>query len=118
MIVFALLLLHIRGAAFNGKTLITWGERILSWTVPNSRRVLAIPLGPVGEGGCLDEDGQGLFLEEGGNLVHRRSPRWDAREIDHGIDMHDCLVTTLLGRRGVLMVQKGMQVRFYKFPDF
>jgi hypothetical protein len=34
--------------------------------------------------------------------------------IDTEIEMHDCLEATLLGRRGVLMIQRGMQVRFYE----
>jgi len=32
--------------------------------------------------------------------------------------MHDCLAATLLGHRGVLVIHRGMQLRFYEYPDF
>src|SRR5579884_234746 len=121
MLLVCFLLLNMRGAAWDGANrLITWGDQILEWRLPGlQKHVLAIPAAPVGEGGCLDPDGRGLFLQEGGQLVLRRAPKWQtARVIDHGIDMHNCTVTTLLGHRGVLMTQRGMQVRFYEFPDF
>jgi hypothetical protein len=121
MLLICLLALNMKGAAWDGaRHLITWGDQILQWSLPDlRRRVLASPSAPVGEGGCLDRDGRGLFLQEGDRLVYRRAPEWQrAQVLDHGIDMHNCIVTTLLGRRGVLMAQRGMQVRFYTFPDF
>jgi hypothetical protein len=36
--------------------------------------------------------------------------------LDSGIEMSDCVETTLLGRRGILMVQRHAQVRFYPYP--
>jgi len=119
-LIFFALALNMKGAALAGDRLVTWGEQILEWSLPDLQNlVLAEPAQPVGEGGCLDSDGRGLFLQEGDKLVYRGAPDWrKARIVDHGIDMHNCAVVTLLGERGVLLTQRGMQVRFYRFPDF
>jgi hypothetical protein len=112
------LLLAIQGAAFDGATVYTWGDRLLAWTLPNlNRRELARPSEPFGAG-CLDDEKNGLFLQEGARLVYRKAPDWKRRVIDTSIDMHDCLAVTLLGHRGVLMVQRGIELRFYEYPDF
>jgi hypothetical protein len=114
----ALFFFGITGATLNGNTLYTWGDRLLAWTLPKLKsQMLAAPANPAASG-CLDDQGTGLFLQEGDQLVYRKSPAWKPRAIDHGIDMHDCLATTLLGHRGLLVVQRGMQVRFYEYPDF
>ncbi len=116
--ILGLLFVGITGAALDGDTLYTWGDRLLAWTLPKLKsQTLAAPAHPA-VSGCLDEEGKGLFLQEGDRLVYRKAPDWKARSIDHGIDMHDCLAATLLGHRGVLVVQRGMQLRFYEFPDF
>jgi FG-GAP repeat len=116
--ILGLLLASISGAALEGDTLYTWGDRLLAWTLPKLKsHVLATPEKPA-TAGCLDQDGSGLFLQEGDRLVYRKKPDWKPREMDHGIDMHDCLAATLLGHRGVLVVHRGMQLRFYEFPDF
>ena len=119
MMLLALLALNLTGAAFDGNTLLTWGKEIQAWSLPSlARKTIARPLAPAGEGGCLDDSGRALFLQEGDQLVYRRAPHWMPQVVDHGIDMHDCLAATLLGHRGILMVQRGMQVRFYEYPDF
>ncbi len=113
------LLLAIQGAAFDGATVYTWDDRLLAWTLPNlNRRELVRPSEPFGAGGCLDDEKNGLFLQEGSRLVYRKAPGWKPRVIDTSIDMHDCLAVTLLGHRGVLMVQRGIGLRFYEYPDF
>jgi hypothetical protein len=77
--------------------------------------------GPFGEGGCavdLDNDGASeLVVVRGtglGRLVRLSPPDWNAETVDTEVEMHDCLETELFGRRGVLMIQRGMQVRFYE----
>ena len=113
-----LLFATITGAALHGNILYTWGDRLLAWTLPKlATRTLAIPAHRA-TAGCLDESGTGLFLQEGDRLVYRRGPNWTPHVIDHGVDMHDCLAATLLGHRGVLVPHRGMQLRFYEFPDF
>jgi hypothetical protein len=114
---------ELRGAAVAGNVMYTWGEQLTAWTLPSlERKVLAA--GNFGEGGCLtdlDDDGETEFVGgEGsglGNLTYRRSPGWRPETIDTEIEMHDCRQATLFGRRGVLMVNRGMQVRFYERPS-
>jgi hypothetical protein len=116
--ILGLLFASIAGAAIHGDTVYTWGDQLLAWTLPKlTSRSLATPEKP-SSAGCLDQNGTGLVLQEGDRLVYRKAPDWKPREMDHGMDMHDCLATTLLGHRGVLVVHRGMQLRFYEFPDF
>jgi len=108
----------ITGGAIHGDTLYTWGDKIMVWALPKlTYRTVAIPSAPASSG-CLDEANSGLFLQEGDKLIYRRAPDWKSRVIDHGMDMPTCLAATLLGHRGVLVVHRGMQVRFYEAPDF
>ncbi|MGI8746439.1 MAG: hypothetical protein ACR2NN_28445 [Bryobacteraceae bacterium] len=110
-----ILLAAIVGAALSGNTLYTWGDRLASWTLPKlQRKILATPAADFGAAGCLDGAGRGLFLQEGDRLVYRSEPDWNARTMDRGIDMSDCLAITLLGRIGVFVLQRGMQLRFYE----
>lgn len=115
---------QIAGAAFDGETAATWGDRIRFWTLPGLRsRALSGKPPALAEGGCLlDVDGDGqldLIANEAGG---RHALLWFSgrdgkrREIDHGIEAHEILPATLFGRRGVLLVQKRIQVRFYEVP--
>lgn len=115
---------EIRGAALgeNGR-LFTWGDGLQSWTLPDLKpRSLAA--GNFGEGGCLvDLDGDGqqeLVTVEGsglGKLTWRKPPKWTPVVIDDQFETHDCLEATLFGRKGVLVIQRYMQVRFYERTD-
>lgn len=116
--ILGLLFASIAGAAIHGNTVYTWGDQLLQWKLPKLTSHSLVVLGKPASAGCLDDHGTGVFLQEGDRLVYRNAPNWKPREIDHGIDMHDCLAATLLGHRGVLVVHRGMQLRFYEFPDF
>ncbi|HEV8037402.1 MAG TPA: FG-GAP repeat protein [Bryobacteraceae bacterium] len=116
--ILGLLFASITGAAIHGDTVFTWGDRLLQWTLPKLTSHSLVKLEKAASAGCLNEDGTGVFLLEGDRLVYRKAPDWKPREIDHGMDLHDCLAVTLLGHRGVLVVHRGMQLRFYEFPDF
>ncbi len=77
--------------------------------------------GDFGEGGCLvdlDGDGAQEFVgKEGpglGKLTWRKPPYKTPVVIDDEFDTHDCLEATLFGRKGVLVIQRYMQVRFYE----
>ena len=113
---------EMRGAALDGTRLLVWGPALAERTLPGGAwRVLA--KGDFREGGCLtdlDRDGiAGLVAQEGpglGDLVWRKPPDFALRRIDSQIEMHDCIGATLFGRRGLLMVQRYGQVRFYEPP--
>ena len=103
-------------------SLLTWGERLERWLLPGLSRQTIVE-GPFGEGGCLmDVGGDGntaVVLVEGrglGRLVWKRAPDWVSHVIDTEIEMHDCRAATLFGRRGLLMIQRHMQLRFYEYP--
>jgi hypothetical protein len=112
---------EIRGAALSSDgRLITWGDKLRAWTIPElDSQVLASA--QFSEGGCLvdlDGDGRQEFIgKEGkglGKLTWRKPPDWIPVVIDDEFDTHDCLEATLFGRKGVLVIQRHMQVRFYE----
>jgi hypothetical protein len=115
---------RIAGSALDGKSLVTWGDRILSWDLPEGRMTplhAKIPRA-LGPGGALIEiAGQpGLVVNEAGG---RGSLLWiDLRTgkgvgIDHGISANEILPAEILGHRGILLVQRRMQVRFFEAPS-
>lgn len=111
------------GAACDGKRLAVWGERILTLDLPRGAiHTVARPIaGALGPGGALVDAGgrAGLVLNE---AAGRRALLWlDLRtgksvEIDHGIAAHEILPATILGHRGILLVQRRIQVRFFEIP--
>lgn len=103
------------------RTLYTWGSSLRIWSLPDLVAHREGASGPFNEGGCLfDVNGDGredLIMQEGygiGRLVWLEAPRWNRHEIDSEVEMHDCLAAALHGRRGVLITQRHMQVRFYE----
>jgi len=115
---------HIAGAALDGKRLVTWGDRILTWSLPDGdmealHARLPRKLGP--GGALIDLDGEaGLVVNE---AAGRRALFWinlrsgKTAEIDHGISANEMLVATIHGHRGILLVQRRIQVRFYEAPE-
>lgn len=118
-------LTEIRGAAIaNDGRLFTWGDSLtVRSSLLDKARVLA--RGPFGEAGCLvdlDGDGQQEFVgKEGssalGKLAWRSPPHWEARVMEEATDTHDCAEATLFGRKGVLVIHRFMQVRFYELSN-
>jgi len=100
---------------------LTWGDGLHAWTISDLKRRELTP-GAFGEGGCLvdlDGDGAQEFVgKEGdpglGKLTWRKPPFTEAVVIDDEFDTHDCIEATLFGRKGVLVIQRHMQVRFYE----
>jgi len=111
-----------------GRTLVTWGDRLVRQRLPDgAARVLRGPGIVFAEGGCLlDVDGDGrldIVVNESppeAALVWFRAPQagggWTRHVIDTGVEAADMLAATLLGRRGVLLIHMGAQVRFYSIP--
>ena len=118
----------ITGYALQERTLVTWGDRLLWRRLPEGNDQVVRGRGRAfAEGGCLlDVDGDGtldIVVNEGGpesGLVWYRAPRsgagWTRHVIGTGIDAPDMLPVTLLGHRGVLLIHKRAQVRFYEIP--
>jgi FG-GAP-like repeat len=117
---------RIAGAALDGERLVTWGDRVLLWSLPDGdmqplRARFPRPLGP---GGVLfDVDGDGVadvVLNQAGG---RRALFWinlrtgKSAEIDHGVAANEIVPATIHGHRGILLVQRRMQVRFYETPE-
>jgi hypothetical protein len=114
---------RIAGCALYGRRLATWGQRLRWWSLPDGQSTVDGPPGSFTEGGAtldVDRDGQpDLVVNEatqGRALVWYQSPRWTRHVIDTGIDTADVLPAELFGRRGILVVQRRMQVRFYEIP--
>lgn len=101
---------ELRGAAIANGKLHVWGDG-----VPTT--------GDFGPGGCVgDVDGDGrpdlLLLDRGaGRMVWLRAPDWRSALVDTDADFDDCLWTSLFGVRGVLVVHRRAQVRFYHPPN-
>ncbi len=123
----------IRGGALAaaGSSLFTWGSGLYQWDLAAGHATKTPRLrsgDSFGEGGCVADvsDGRrpGIVLEQLpgedpaalGQLVWLEAPDWRPHVIDSGIEMSECIETNLLGHRGILVVQRHAQVRFYPYP--
>jgi hypothetical protein len=100
-------------AASHPNGVVTWGDTLRVWNLRSlTSRVIA--RGPFGEGACVF-DGNVIVVRGSrlGDLVAVGLSDGREEHIDSEVEMHDCLAATLFGRRGILMIQRGMQVRFY-----
>ena len=111
------------GFALDGRTLVTWGARVTVRELPGGApRVLASEARAFGPGGCLLRMEGGhpelVLNQQGGKqaLIRLRSADGARDVIATGIDAPDILPAVLHGRSGVVLVQKGIQVRFYQVP--
>jgi hypothetical protein len=112
----------VNGAAMDGRTLYLWGDRIRIIDLSTGRHRAVSPAGRSSftEGGCVsDVDGDGtpdLVLNQGDALVWSRAPNWEPHRVASPVDAADMIPATVLGRRGVLLVHRRSQVRFYEIP--
>lgn len=121
------------GAAFApagavGGTVYTWGGRVLTWSLPGGRAEVVVEGEMVfGPGGCVadvNHDGLAdlvLLARESenareGELVWLEAPNWRQHGIDTGAQFTDCLEAELGGVRGVLVLHRHGQLRFYTPP--
>ena len=120
---------RVTGYVIDGRTLVTWGDRLLWRSLPRGiYRVVSGRGRAFSEGGCLlDVDGDGradIVVNESGPeaalvwfRAAGRGPLGVRHVIDTGIDAPDIVPATLFGRRGILLIQKHIQVRFYEIPS-
>jgi len=112
---------EVRGAALvSEREFWTWGERLERWTLPGLGRK-TLGRFATKEGGCVaDVDGDGrrdVVAQTAEGLAWFAAPRWERVIVDAEAETFECLGTELLGRRGLLVVHRGMQVRFYERPE-
>jgi len=114
------------GAALAFPRVYTWGDKVRVWELPaGGGSVLEAGEPAFGAGGCLFDAGdgrQGLILLERagaglGRMVWLDPSAWRRHAVDSGADFRDCLEATLHGRRGVLVLHRSLQVRFYEPPE-
>jgi hypothetical protein len=110
------------GALVNGRALYSWGEGLSRVSLPPGRSQLLRKekFGPAGCAGDIDSDGvTDLVLHAlPDRMVWVKGPAFQTMHtIDTGASFADCVVTTVLGHRGVLITHRGMQVRFYEPPS-
>ena len=111
----------VTGFALQQGAFVYWGDRLLWRSSPTGEcRVLrgreSAPL----RAACLfdvDRDGHpDVVASEGDALVWFHWPNGARYVIDSGAASPDLLPATLFGRRGVLLIHKHQQVRFYDVP--
>jgi hypothetical protein len=124
---------RVTGSALSGRTLVTWGDRLRWWNFSEGKGTAPVARGPFAEGGAvLDVNGDGrpdvvlndtvlndVVLKEdapGRALVWLEALGWKRHVIDTGVDTADVLAAQLFGRRGILVVHRRAQVRFYEIP--
>jgi hypothetical protein len=100
----------IRGAAVAADgSFYTWGRELRHWEGMRSVRLAGFE---TREGGCLmDRD---VVAPTAQGLAVFRAPEYRRHIIDAGAVVWDCLAAEILGHRGILVVHRGMQVRFYE----
>lgn len=112
----------VSGFAVEGRTLVTWGERIVVRPLPEGPvRVLRGPGPALCDGvAVLDIDRDGTpdvaAIEAGGTLAWFRGRDGARHAIDTGVESRDLIPAVLFGRRGILLIHKHQQVRFYQLP--
>jgi len=114
---------YIAGCAIAGRRLATWGDRVRWWNLPEGNHTMSGPHGPFAEGGTIldvNADGQpDLIVNETASLralVWLEAPHWTRHVIDTSVDTADMIPAELFGRRGILLVHRRAQVRFYEIP--
>jgi hypothetical protein len=116
----------VRGAARSASgQLFTWGDSLRTWE--DGKASPPVARGPFMQGGCVvdvNRDGTAdVVLQRGfglGTLLWFEAPSkagspWQEHVIDDEIEMPDCKAAELFGRRGVVMIHRYAQVRFYEF---
>ncbi|MFN7920248.1 MAG: FG-GAP-like repeat-containing protein [Bryobacteraceae bacterium] len=115
----------------HGRRLAVWGDKLRIQRGPRFRLHDVEDLPSFGAGGCVadvNQDGEpDLVLHQLplpgekpgglGRMVWLEGPFWESHEIDTDADFDDCLATTMFGKRGILIIHRRAQIRFYEIPE-
>jgi hypothetical protein len=114
----------IAGAAYEtgrNSRLIVWGQGVWERS-PGRQNFARLRQGSYQSGACLfdvNRDGHAdlVVIEAPDRMMWLAGPSFASSAlIDSEASFIDCLGVTLFGRRGVVVVHQGMQVRFYEAP--
>ncbi len=114
----------IAGAAYESgrmSRLVVWGNGVWE-SVPGRSKFTRLREGIYRSGGCsfdVDQDGRFdlVLIEAPDRMVWLPGPGYaTSRLIDTDASFTDCVGVSLYGRRGIVVVHRGMQVRFYEAP--
>ncbi len=106
---------RLNGGALAGGELYTWGTSLRAWKLDSGAASMVAPPQKFefARAGCIF--GGGFVLVQDHRLMWLTGGR--ARQVETDIDTPDLLASTLFDRRGVLLVQRYAQVRFYEIPS-
>ena len=106
--------------------IVAWGNEVMAIRYPAGKAVKISEARGFGAGGCLlDVNADGLpdqvLFEKGkpgmtGRMVWLEAPTGALHAIDTEADFVDCLPTNMSGKRGVVLIHRHSQVRFYEIP--
>ncbi|MEZ5356271.1 MAG: FG-GAP-like repeat-containing protein [Bryobacteraceae bacterium] len=117
--------------------LLTWGDGMRVIPLPKGRVEQTSIEAPVGPGGCVVDvnmdgladvvayeppppPGKGADASKApqlGSMVWYAAPDWKRHLIDTEAQFRDCMGTLMFGKRGILIVHRFAQVRFYEVPE-
>lgn len=116
------------GSDGSSPRLFSWGRGLRIHDLLRRRTVGFQHAGNFSAGGCLaDVNQDGLAdvilhqIGDGesstGNMVWLEAPSWQLHIVDGQADFRDCMATTWFGKRGILLIHRQAQVRFYEIPE-
>lgn len=122
---------HFAGAVLVGgdktaRHVVAWGNEVMSIRFPGGKSQRISESRGFGQAGCLlDANGDGeqdlVLFEKGepgktGRMVWIELPAGTLHVIDTEADFTECLATDIDGKRGVMLIHRQIQVRFYEIP--
>ena len=106
--------------------ILAWGTDVSAIRLPGGKALKISPDGGFGGGGCVfDVNGDNqpdlVLFEKGqpdrtGRMVWLEAPHGALHVIDAEAESSDCLPTSMFGKKGVVVLHRHAQLRFYEIP--